>query len=326
MRLPVAADVRGIGLALALALIAWGLNEALHGMGWFSPGASGIALVLGALAAPLMDDLEAGGRWLTKEAMPFAIVLLGFGLSLKMFLDPAVGLVGLAAGGVTVIVAMSLGLLLGRAFGLSREVAIAVGAGGAICGNSAVIAVAPGLRLKDAQLGLILAMVNLMGMITFVGIPVASKFLGLTPTQAGVWAGATVHAVPQAIAAGEVMGPQSMIIATAGKLARVSMLVLVVPLCAYLCKGESTSPVRALPWFVPGFVVTAILATWVLSPATSAVLAEAGNLVMLPLMAGVGYFVNVASIRAAGGPILKVGAISTLAFAAASLGVILLLT
>ena len=83
-------------------------------------------------------------------------------------------------------------------------------------------------------MAVILAIINLLGLVTFLLLPLLSSVLGLSEQQGGIWAGSVIHAVPQAIAAGETMGQEAMVIATAVKLSRVSLLVIIVPLCALL--------------------------------------------------------------------------------------------
>jgi uncharacterized integral membrane protein (TIGR00698 family) len=211
----------------------------------------------------------------------------------------------------------------GKYLKLDLETSLALGTGGAICGNSAVIAVSPGLKLKEEKVGVILAIINLLGLITFFTIPVLSKLLNLTEEQAGIWAGSVIHAVPQAIAAGESIGPEAIVIATTVKLSRVSLLIIIVPLCAIIAnyntkvEGEKFK-IGTIPYFVPGFIITAILSTWLMPTEVSNHLASVGKILLLPLLASVGFFINKESMKNAGGPILIVGLIATICMSISS--------
>ena len=79
---------RGIIAALSIGLVAFAIDYSLGKQALFSPGASTLALVLGALAAIWVSDVESGGKRMTTQVMPIAIVLLGFGLDLDLFFDP----------------------------------------------------------------------------------------------------------------------------------------------------------------------------------------------------------------------------------------------
>jgi len=321
---------RGIIAALAIGLVAFAIDYSLGEQALFSPGASTLALVLGAFAAIWVSDVEPGGKWMTTQVMPIAIVLLGFGLDLDLFLDPDVGVIGLSVAVGAAVSCLLSSYLIGKFMGLDLGTSMAVGAGGAICGNSAVIAVAPSLKLSEEKYGVILAMVNVMGLFTFLFIPILTTALGFNQIEGGIWSGAVVHAVPQAVAAGESIGDEALIIATAVKLSRVSLLILLVPFYAWLGRGISTEEVASeasfpLPYFVPGFVVAACLATWVLPESISENLTELGKYILLPLLAAVGFFINKKSMQNAGGPVFLVGLLSTLVMVGVSYAMLTLL-
>ena len=321
---------RGIIAALAIGVVAFAIDYSLGEQALFSPGASTLALVLGAFAAIWVSDVEPGGKWMTTQVMPIAIVLLGFGLDLDLFLDPDVGVIGLSVAVGAAVSCLLSSYLIGKFMGLDLGTSMAVGAGGAICGNSAVIAVAPSLKLSEEKYGVILAMVNVMGLFTFLFIPILTTALGFNQIEGGIWSGAVVHAVPQAVAAGESIGDEALIIATALKLSRVSLLILLVPFCAWLGRGISTEEVASeagfpLPYFVPGFVVAACLATWVLPESISENLTELGKYILLPLLAAVGFFINKKSMQNAGGPVFLVGLLSTLLMVGVSYAMLTLL-
>ena len=279
-------------------------------------GASTLALIFGALSANLVPNIEKGGKWMIKVMMPLAIILLGFALNLTSFLKSDIGYLGLIVVIITAITSFMTCYFIGRYMKLDLGTSLALGTGGAICGNSAVIAVSPGLKLKEEKVGVILAIINLLGLITFFAIPILSKILNLTEEQAGIWAGSVIHAVPQAIAAGETIGPEAMVIATAVKLSRVSLLIIIVPLCAIIAnykekmEGEKFK-IGRIPYFVPGFVLAAILSTWLMPTEISNHLSSLGKILLLPLLASVGFFINKESMKDAGGPILVVGLVAT---------------
>jgi uncharacterized integral membrane protein (TIGR00698 family) len=280
-------------------------------------GASTLALIFGALFAILTTNVEEGGKWMIKFIMPIAIILLGFGLNLTSFFETEIGSIGLFVVLITAVTSFTTCYFIGKYMKLDLETSLALGTGGAICGNSAVIAVSPGLKLKEEKVGVILAIINLLGLITFFTIPILSKILNLTEEQGGIWAGSVIHAVPQAIAAGEAIGPEAMVIATTIKLSRVSLLIIIVPLCTILVNNKTKTKgqkfeIGKIPYFVPGFVLTAILSTWLIPVDLADNLASLGKLLLLPLLASVGFFINKESMRNAGGPILIVGILATI--------------
>lgn len=305
----------GIICSIIISIIAYLMNNVFIDLD-INIGASTLALIFGALSANLVPNIEKGGKWMIKIIMPLAIILLGFALNLTSFLKSDIGYLGLIVVIVTAITSFMTCYFIGRYMELDLGTSLALGTGGAICGNSAVIAVSPGLKLKEEKVGVILAIINLLGLITFFAIPILSKILNLTEEQAGIWAGSVIHAVPQAIAAGETIGPEAMVIATAVKLSRVSLLIIIVPLCAIIANNKEKMEgekfkIGRIPYFVPGFVLTAILSTWLMPTEISNHLSSLGKILLLPLLASVGFFINKESMKDAGGPILVVGLVAT---------------
>ena len=318
----------GIFCAIIISLLAYLTNIFFNDLD-INIGASTLALIMGAILANFSSNTEKGGKWMIKVIMPIAIILLGFGLELTSLLKSEIGPLGLFVVIITALTSFMACYFVGKYLKLDLETSLALGTGGAICGNSAVIAVSPGLKLKEEKVGIILAIINLLGLITFFTIPVLSKLLNLTEEQAGIWAGSVIHAVPQAIAAGESIGPEAIVIATTVKLSRVSLLVIIVPLCAIIANNNTNVEgekfkIGTIPYFVPGFIITAILSTWLMPTEVSNHLASIGKILLLPLLASVGFFINKESMKDAGGPVLIVGLIATICMSISSYLVIVI--
>ncbi|MEL6714018.1 MAG: putative sulfate exporter family transporter [Planctomycetota bacterium] len=254
---------RAYALAGLLAAAALVLRGALPGSSAAVPSASVLALVLGLLVGALPGVRATAGRGagrVTKATIPWAIVLIGFGLDLGPLLRSG----SLAAGlGITVaLMAVAfLGALLGaRALGLSRDAGLLLGAGTAVCGNSAIMAVAPAIDADDDEVGLSIGVINLLGVLMLFALPPLAGALGVAAEEGGALAGLTVHAVPQAIATGGAFGERALEWATLYKLLRVALLVPVVLLVSVLVGRRSGDAPRArVPLFVPLFVAAAVL-------------------------------------------------------------------
>lgn len=265
-----------------------------------------------------------GCRRLVKQVLPTTIVLTGATLNL---VDAARGWPQFAVVMTAITVGTGVALLAGRLLGASRKTSILVGAGTSICGNSAIVSVAPVIRATDEDLLLSISTINILGLVIMVVLPLAGHGLGMNPEVFGVWAGATVHAVPQAIATGLAFGPEGGATATLVKLMRVALLAPFVLFFAVLYrKGEGEDQeVRyfsLLPPFLWGFLLLAVLNTLGLLPevtfrplgstapmvaATATALAGLGNWLLILLMAAMGMEVNVRQLVRNGGPVLLTG-------------------
>ena len=326
----------GIAIAVTIAGVAWGASWALRTTDSLTVGASVIAL-----AGGMAISLGRGKTFSTPPALiglalPSAIVLLGFGLDLNIVASPEVGVAGILAAAAAAIASFAISVGVGRAVGLGGRTAFALGAGGGVCGNSAVVAISPSLRLEPHQTVLLLATVNLLGVLTFVLVPLIAALLDMSPASAGMWAGASVHAVPQAVAAGEAVGGDGQLFATAVKLTRVSFLIIVVPLAAYVgarttvdnrdCPAVRGIRKRSLiPWFVYGFIAAAFAGTFLLPAGTADSIGSAGQLLMLLVLAAIGLSIRRESLLGTGRRLMITGLAGTAGLMTASLLVIKLL-
>ena len=302
--------------------------------GFYKPVSSAIlAILLGALLRNLSlvpDAILDGCKGLVKRVIPLTIVLTGATLNLT---DVAKSLPYLAVVLLTIFAGTAAAIVAGRLFGATRKASQLVGAGTSICGNSAVISVAPVIRASDEDLLLSLGTINILGLAIMLVLPFAGRLLGMSPEAFGVWAGATVHAVPQAVTTGFAFGPEAGAVATLVKLMRVALLapfVLVIALLARRENGTTNEKIGfggLLPPFVWGFAVFAALNTLGLLPeltfrplgmaapwatATTKLLAEAGAILLTLSMAAMGLEVNVKQLARTGGPALAAGLVASI--------------
>ncbi len=163
-----------------------------------------------------------GIAFCAKPLLEMAIVLLGASLDAALLKSAGVGLLGSVFG--LVVVAVTAGIWLGRAFGLPPQLAILVACGNAICGNSAIAAVAPIIEADEEHITAAVAFTALGSIAVVVALPLVGPLLGLGPRAYGALAGMSVYAVPQVLAATAGAGVVATQTATIVKLARVLML------------------------------------------------------------------------------------------------------
>ncbi len=237
-----------------------------------------IAILLGLLLrnlGPAMTSATAGCKKIIKKVIPIAIVLTGANLNLITLADVGIGVLLTIV--VCIVVAMLSAVYLGKLLGIGKRVALLIGVGTGICGNSAIVAVAPLIDADDEDLVLSIGTVNLFGLVAMLVLPVIGTMIDITQSSFGIWAGTSVHAVPQAVAAGYAYGLEAGTMATLAKLVRVALLApLVCVLAIFYARRHShptdtNTPVvihyaRLVPWFVWGFAAMAILGTLGLIP------------------------------------------------------------
>ena len=316
-----------LGVSAAAVALAR-LEAALLGHAWLESLV--LAILLG---AAVRTAWRPGARWApgiafsAKPLLEAAVVLLGASLSAATVL--AVGwklLLGIAG---VVAVALPAGYALGRLFGLPARMAILVACGNAICGNSAIAAVAPVIGADGEEVAASIAFTAVLGVAVVILLPFLAPALGLGAQQYGVMAGLTVYAVPQVLAATAPLGPLAVQVGTLVKLVRVLMLgpvVVVLSLLAPRLRGNGAAwpPLRALvPWFILGFLGLAALRSMALLP--EALLAPAAALagaLTVIAMAALGLGVDLRSVARSGGRVTGAALASLLVLGGISLAVI----
>jgi uncharacterized integral membrane protein (TIGR00698 family) len=313
---PVAALLPGLALALGVALaghLAHLAQQRLLGRPLLD--ALVVAILLGMLlrsTRPFPPSVEPGVAFGARTLLEVAIVLLGASVD---FREVARGGPLLVVGiGGTVALTLLVGSWIGRRAGLEPRHALLVAFGNAICGNSAIAALAPVIGARREHVASAIAFTAVLGVAVVVGLPFLVPLARLSDYQYGVVAGLTVYAVPQVVAATFPVSALSGQVGTLVKLVRVLFLGPV--LVAFSLLERRTAP-RAgergiapawstvLPWFVVGFVLLAALrSAGALPAAAAAALRPASHLLTLVAMAALGLGVDIRTLRHVGRPVV----------------------
>jgi len=324
----------GIALCTGVALAAMGLQrieEHWTGRPWLE--ALVIAILLGTVLRTLWTPDK---RWApgigfsAKTLLEIAVMLLGASISFQAVLDAGLSLIL----GIGVVVALALGAsyALGRLLGLPKRMAVLVACGNAICGNSAIAAVAPVIGAKPADVASSIAFTAILGVIVVLALPLLVPLIGLSVTQYGVLAGLTVYAVPQVLAATVPVGLVSTQLGTLVKLVRVLMLGPVVLGLSVFAGQQAEGPrpslafSRLVPWFIVGFLALALLRSLGAIPeALLQIVMPTATLLTVISMAALGLGVDLKVLAKVGGRVTLAVTLSLLVLIAISLGLIRLI-
>ena len=313
----------GLALSLGVSGVALGLGHLqswLFGRAWLE--ALVLAILIGMAlrtAGKVAARHDRGIGFAAKTLLEWAVVLLGASISTAALAAAGPGLIGGIAVVVAVAIVMSYGV--GRAFGLGHRLALLVACGNSICGNSAIAATAPVIAARSEEVAASIAFTAALGVVVVLLLPLVVPLFGLSPLQYGVFAGLTVYAVPQVLAATAPVGALSVQIGTLVKLVRVLMLgPVILTLALGRGKAQPTAPHRLIPWFIAGFLVLAALRSAGLVPAPLVdALAIVSGLLTVVAMAALGLSVDARVLRAAGGRVTLVAIISLALLGAISL-------
>jgi uncharacterized integral membrane protein (TIGR00698 family) len=299
----------GMALAAGIAAVAIAVQR-ISGITGLSPLI--LAVLMGMVVANTTGVPRAARPGLDLAVRPLlrlGIVLLGAQLTLAQV--AAIGPGGIAVIVLTVSATFLFTVRVGAALGVEPALARMIAAGTSICGASAVVATGAAAGGRSDQVATALACVTLFGTVAMLGYPLLMGPLGLDAGSYGVWTGATVHEVAQAVAAGFGQGAVAGETATVTKLARVLMLAPVLlavshAVRAELPAGASRPPV--VPLFVVGFAAMVALNSAVeLPPVLKDGLALGATFLMATALAAVGTATNLRLLARGGARPLALG-------------------
>ncbi|GAW96716.1 MULTISPECIES: YeiH family protein [Colwellia] len=260
-----------------------------------------------------------------QKLLRLGIILFGFGLSFQQIL--AVGWQAVVVDLVVIGTVFSVGTFVGiKVLKLHRDVAILIAAGSAICGAAAILATESVLKPKQEQVTIAIATVVLFGTLAMFSYPFIYQWVDMSEQSFGIYIGSTAHEVAQAVAAGQSINDETMQTAVVVKLIRVMMLApFILMLSSVLChlsnrndsriastangcassridnKAQREKSVIIIPWFVFGFMATAMINSVVILPESlKAVLSFASQFSLAMAMAALGAQTQWASIKKAG--------------------------
>ena len=316
------------GLVTAAATVLEAVESALLGRAWIESLVLAILLGMALRTVHRIDPrFDPGIRVGAKLLLEIAVVLLGASVSAGALLENGAGLMG----GIAAVVALAIVLsyAIGRGFGLPRKMALLIACGNSICGNSAIAAVAPVIDADGQEVAAAIAFTAVLGVVVVLALPLLDARLSFSPVQFGVFAGLTVYAVPQVLAAAGAVSVSSVHIGTLVKLVRVLMLGPVVLVLSLLGRGDGRrrpSLAHMVPWFIAGFLLLlAMRSLGAIPQAAMAPAHAAANFLTIMSMAALGLGVDARAVMHAGGRVAAVVVLSLLGLAGISYALIKLL-
>ena len=267
--------------------------------------------------------VEKGIQFTGKKILQYAIILLGFEMNLFHVME--VGEQSLYVMIFTLLAAFGAAFLVGKVLGLDRDMTSLIGAGTAICGGSAIAAVAPVIGAKDRDVVISIATIFFFNVLAVFIFPFLGHSWGMTDTGFGMWAGTAINDTSSVVAAGYAYSHEAGAYATIVKLTRTLMIV---PVCLFFSllvmkgarSGAGFSLRRIFPMFVLYFVLACIVNTTGILPAeVSHGLGMLGKFSIVLAMSAIGLNTDLASLVRNGPRPLALGMVCWIAVAGTSL-------
>ena len=151
-----------------------------------------------------------------------------------------------------VIAVFLIGILLAKAFKINNSLGMLISSGTAICGATAIAAIAPIIKSKPKELLIALSIIFIFNAIAIVAFPFIGQSLEMSYEQFGVWSAMAIHDTGSVIGAAMSYGGNSAEVAATLKLGRTLWLI---PLIIFLSISNNENAKVKLPIFVIIFIL-----------------------------------------------------------------------
>ncbi len=314
---------RGILLCLAIAIPCWVVGTAVPVVG--GPVLSIVAGMVVALFLKERGSLDAGVSFTSKKLLQTAVVLLGFGLDLRIVLQT--GAQSLPIILLTISSSLVVAYAMHRLLDVPGKISTLVGVGSSICGGSAIAATAPVVDADDSEVAQAMSVIFLFNLIAALVFPAIGAALGFSTTSGeafGIFAGTAVNDTSSVTATASTwdslygLGTATLDKAVTVKLTRTLAIIPITLVLALLRarreKGgeeSSFSLRRAFPmfllWFVAASLVTTVAATAGIPAVAFAPIKTLSKFLIVMAMAAIGLNTDVVKLVRTGGKPIALG-------------------
>lgn len=291
----------GMGLSATIAVIALFIESVLPG---HYIGATVIAMLIGILFRTFYYNEELfqeGVQFSAKSILKGAIILLGASLNFSIILE--VGSQTIFVLLFTLFTAFGGGYILGKIFNINWKLSNMIAAGTAICGGTAIAAMAPVIEAEDSDVSYAISSTFLFDVLMIILYPIVGRLLMLSDTFFGYWAGTSINDTSSVVAASFAFSEAAGEVATMVKLTRTLAIIPTVLIFStiYYRKKQNQPHLRKarvslsslIPWFILFFVMMALLNTvGIISPSVAEIMKTISRFLMVVALAAIGLKTN----------------------------------
>jgi uncharacterized integral membrane protein (TIGR00698 family) len=217
-----------------------------------------LALLLGLIIAQtICNPFTFFNTKFTSLLLKISVVGLGFGMNFFKALEA--GKEGIILTIFSISLTLIVGFFLGKWLKVDKIISFLISSGTAICGGSAIAAVAPIIKAKENQMSVALGTVFILNSLALFIFPWLGHLLNLNQEQFGLWAAIAIHDTSSVVGAASKFGDEALRIATTIKLERALWIIPLSFLSMFIFKGEQKK--IAIPYFILFFCIAMILTT-----------------------------------------------------------------
>jgi uncharacterized integral membrane protein (TIGR00698 family) len=217
-----------------------------------------LALALGLVYGfTFVHPYHFAAKRLSKFLLQASVVGLGFGMDLRQVIEA--GRSGVLYTALSISFALLTGWALGRLLGVGQKASFLISAGTAICGGSAIAALAPITEAGEEDTAISLGTIFVLNSIALLLFPPIGTLLHLSQQQFGLWAALAIHDTSSVVGAAAKYGAIALAVGTTVKLTRALWIVPVSIGAALVSKSKARIH---WPWFILFFCLAAVANTY----------------------------------------------------------------
>ncbi|MBG59747.1 MAG: putative sulfate exporter family transporter [Peredibacter sp.] len=228
-------------------------------MSFLSPQYTLLAGIVLALLLPYNKSRESKARLWSSKLLQVSVILLGASLNFNSVLKQGANGAGLTF--ISIIFVFVLGLLGVKWLKMNKDQGTLITMGTAICGGSAIGALAPVIAADGLAIAVSMGVVFLLNAVAVFIFPFFGEMLALSQEQFGLWSALAIHDTSSVVAASSIYGSKALEVATTVKLTRALWIVPVTLFFSVYSRKDGSTKVK-LPWFIFGFLALSLIFTF----------------------------------------------------------------
>ncbi len=271
-----------------------------------------------ALVIKNRDSLDKGVSFTSKKILQYAVILLGFGMNLKVVMQT--GKQSLPIIICTITTSLVIAYVLHKVLRMQGKISTLIGVGSSICGGSAIAATAPVIDADEEEVAQAISVIFLFNILAALLFPALGNVLGFSAESGeafGIFAGTAVNDTSSVTAAASTwdsmnnLGSQTLDKAVTVKLTRTLAIIPITLVLAFFrirkaenAEGGKVSIKKVFPFFILFFIAASLITTIAVSLGVSAdvfsPLKSLSKFFIIMAMSAIGFNTNIVKLLKSG--------------------------
>jgi uncharacterized integral membrane protein (TIGR00698 family) len=224
-----------------------------------SPQWSLVLGIIGSFFIGRFPKIEINAKKWSTRLLQLSVILLGTSLHFNQVINDVMS--GAFVTAFSLLLIFGIGHFGIKYLSIDKKLGTLITMGTAICGGSAIAALAPVIGAEAVIVTISIAIVFLLNSISILIFPILGHYLEMSQAAFGTWAALAIHDTSSVIGASSIYGEEALGIATTIKLTRALWIIPVTII--YSLKKSKSAKLFKFPWFVLGFLIMSLTFTFI---------------------------------------------------------------